>query len=264
MKKWMLTVLATLCVLAARPLWSVTLPTLQPSDIKSVLSTVASDFAFRPVQPAASFGRVFGLSAGIIGSMSSTSRITYLIGTNTPNLIGGALYLAAQIPWGIAAEIGVLPTMSLSGGQLGTFGGDIRWTFSDSRPSLPLDMALRGMFTSGSFSYSQMLSGNPISVAYSGSVYGLNVQASKRILFVFEPFGGLGFIAQNSSLSATGSTSLFGSGFSSGTTKVTGSDSSLWWIVGIAVHPLPLFSVNFEYDNMFALSSYLLKASLTF
>ncbi len=239
------------------------LPSLNDGDIQPVTSTIASDLVFRPVEPSSSFGKIWGLSAGVIGSLSSTSRIQYLIGNNPSTIPGGALYLALQLPYGIAIETGLLPNINISALNVYNYGGDVRWTLSDALKYFPLDVAARIMMSWGGISYNETLSGGNLKVDTTVNTFGLNLQASKIILAVFEPYGGVGFISQSSTLTAVGTTSLFGASFPTGTTKATSSDNSVWWILGIKLHPLPVFGIGFEYDNAFGISSALAKVSLT-
>jgi hypothetical protein len=217
--------------------------------MNAIFQTLASATAFRPVQPASSDG-IWGFSLGITALQASTNQITALIGTGTPQVYDAELSGMVQFPFGLALELGMLPTMNISGVNVGRFGGDVKWTFTDLFfSSLPFSSALRVSYTTSSLSYSQPLNGGTVNVAYNSNIVGGNLSISKKFLFI-EPFVGYGLLSHSSTLSGNGTANLFDTNFAAGTTSVTGSGSSGWFQVGVEFK-LGFAILAAEYDNMF-------------
>jgi len=225
------------------------LPTLDPSQTDAVFRTLASGVAFRPVQPASSDG-IFGFSLGLTALQASTNQITSLVGPGTPNLYDGDISGTLQFPFGLALEVGWLPSVTISGISVSRLGGDIKWTFTDLLFSnLPFSAALRAAYTTAYLSYSQALNGGSVNVNYNSNISAGNLSLSKKFLFI-EPYVSYGLIQYTATLSGTGTANLFDGNFPVGTTSINGTGSSGWFQVGVQFK-VGFVSLAAEYDNMF-------------
>src|SRR4051812_46030159 len=76
------------------------LPQLQNLDqaqAESAAKTFSSSVAFRPVEPASTYGRFWGVSAGVIGSATSTGSLGQALGTPDLKVLPGAdIFLGIQ------------------------------------------------------------------------------------------------------------------------------------------------------------------------
>jgi hypothetical protein len=136
------------------------------------------------------------------------------------------------------------------------------WTFSELF-SFPVDAAVRGCYTNGALSYTQPLNGGTENVGYNTNIVGGNLMFSKKIAFILEPYVSYGLLSHSSTLSGTGSSSLFNGNFPPGTTSISNSGSSGWLQLGAQLK-LGFFSIAAEYDNLFLDDTYSGRLALNF
>lgn len=247
--------------------WADAIPQLQSlveSQAKVVLETFAADTAFRPVEGPSSYGRFWGVSAGVIGIATSPKKLEDALGIqNAPWIPGGDLFVGLQAPLGFGAEFGFLPKLNINGLRASKFGGDLKWN-ADAvvGPLLPVDLAIRAMLTSTTIDFDQVIQGISGSVGVKSTVWGLNASVGRRFFYVLEPYLGLGYIHQTGKVSAAGSIPVFD-------TTLTAADSweysssSLWFYGGLQLRLLvPTFSV--QYDSVFGVNTISAKLAVKF
>jgi hypothetical protein len=234
---------------------------LDPGQVDPFFKTMAADLAFRPVQPAASYG-LWGISAGLTGISTSTTQSSALANSGTTSLYAGDVSLGVGIPFGIAIEVGLLPTLSTSGSSFARLGGDVKWTFTDVLSKGFFDGAVRAMYTNASIGTSQSANGGNINLNYSTTITGANLSLSKSLLFL-DPYISYGLAQQVSNLSETGSGNIFNNSFAPGTSSVASNSSSGWFQLGVQLKLL-LLTAAIEYDNLFGSDSYAARVGLTF
>jgi len=233
-------------------------PQLDATMTDSLFRAIGSTIAFRPIEPASSLGKVFGIQVGLGATAVDASSIASITGSSA-FLPFADLQVGVSIPMGITFEFGLLPSLTLSGASFSRYGGALKWTATDTVFSaLPFDMAVRVSYSSAAISGSQTLQGVNITANYSSGILGAQVLVSKNF-FVLEPYLGLGLMNHSSSLSGAGSVSLF----QTGTTAVSGSDMSAWIQAGLLLK-LAVFGIGAEYDNVLGYSSYSGKFSFRF
>ena len=242
-----------------------TLTNLGSAQVDAVLTDFGANFVFRPLEPASSYGRIWGLSVGVIGSLADSSAIRANIpGTEglkyTPN---AEIYLGAQFPLGIAAEFGFFPSLSVGGFKIHSIGGDLKWTFTDlvKAKSLPVDVALRVMYAGAGLSYAQTISGVADTISYSSSSFGTNLSVSKKFLLL-EPYLGLGYLHTSSTLSDTGAITLFQSTVSL-TDSFSDTHGGIWFYAGLQF-TLLIATFSAEYDDMYGVSAGAIKVAFRF
>jgi hypothetical protein len=244
-----------------------TLPTVDSTMTDPIFRTMASGFLFRSVEPASDLGKTWGLYFGADVTATSTSAVSNIMsGLSSGYLPTGNLQIGLGLPKGITLEFGFVPTFTYSGTTVATYGGDLKWTLSRALfPKLPINVAVALGYTSANLNYSQALDSGTVAVNYGTSMESAMLQASVSIgiLFGLEPFAGVGVANANSTLSGTGTSSLFGSGFAAGTTSVSASNTSTWLQAGLLLR-LGILGIAGEYDYVFGLSSYNIKTTFRF
>jgi hypothetical protein len=239
-----------------------TLPQLDPSQIDPLAKALSADVIFRPVEPASSYGHA-GFSIGVTATATDTKNIQSIIGSGTQYIPAVEAVATVQIPFGLAAELGYLPDTTYSGGTLSRIGGDLRWTLTDVMfTKFPLNVALRGMISSGHVNYNQALSGGNVNVDYKTNLSGFNVSVSRAFL-IFEPFVGYGLAEQSSTIVGAGTAQLFNTNFPVGTTSVTSAGSSSWFFAGLQVK-FGFLALGAQYDRVFDNDVYSGRMALRF
>ena len=219
------------------------LPQLSTTQTDPLFKNLAADLLYRPVEGATPLnkGKPWGFEVGVTGAVTDASSIASIIGTGTPILPGGSFNIDLGLPQGFGVEFGFIPTLSYSGTSFSSVGGDVRWNFSELFPAFPVDLAARAIVSTASIASTQLLSGANVNINYGTTQFGLMVTAGKTFS-VIEPYMSLGLISQSSTLSYSGSTSLFGASFATGTTSVTGAAVSFLFNAGL--------QFNFKYFIM--------------
>jgi hypothetical protein len=242
------------------------LSNLDSNQVDAVFKDFGTGFVFRPLEPASDYGKIMGFSFGVIGSLSSSSDIRNTIPDTSglsymPN---AEIYLGVQAPLGLAGELGFLPSLSIGGFKVHSIGGDIKWTLNDVSQDVsrfPFSLAFRAMIASSGLSYGQTVSGVSDTISYSSLSYGTNLSISKRILFI-EPYVGAGYVRTNSTLSNTGSVTLFQTSVSL-TDSFSDSNSGVWLYGGVQLWLL-FPAVTLEYDDIYGAGAASVKVSFKF
>jgi hypothetical protein len=241
-----------------------TLPQLSTTQTSPTFSTLGAGLFYRPVEPASDFGRLTGFSAGVsVNGVSTTAVAGIFTGMTTPFLPTGMIQLALGLPNGFSLEGGFVPSLTYQGSNFSNYSGGIKWTLSRSVFSKsPIDIAVRVNYTNAALSYTQPIAAGTVSVRYSTGMISSNLVFSRNFIFI-EPFVGAGFISSASSLTGTGTASLFGASFPVGTTSVNDNQLTAWLHGGVKLH-LTLLKLSASYDWLFGITSWSLKAALAF
>lgn len=239
-----------------------TLPVLTTEQTDPVFKSLAGAFVFRDLEPASDLGKKFGLTVGVRASViDATALSTVVSGLNTPLLPSGDLQGAIGLPHGFTFEFGMIPTLTYQGTSFSEYSGAVKWTATRTfLPKLPFSLAARAAYTTANLSYAQSISGVDVSVAYSTTLLSFQAIVSRKFL-VFEPYLSLGFVTHSSSISSSGSASIFGTTFPVGTQSYSSSLMSFWPSAGLMIN-LFVLGISGEYSNLWGLGNYSLKVSL--
>lgn len=239
-----------------------TLQNLNESQTAAVFKTLGADLVFRPLEPASTFGDYFGFAIGVIGGLTSTNEIKPFISDAPSNIPTADIFLAVQVPFGLALELGFVPQLSLNTAKFQKFGADVKWTLTENLlESLPLDIAARFSYSRPELSYTELTSGNTLNVGFDSNITGFNISASKSFIFI-EPFVGLGYLSQNGTLKGTGTGNIFDTTYTA-SQSVSRSDSSMHFFLGGQLH-LAVMNLTLQYDNAFGISNYSFKLGAKF
>lgn len=226
------------------------LQNLTGTQVDAVFDNFGAALVFKPVEPAGAYGDIFGVAVGVIGGVASASKINNVIsGSNVSVVPNADIFLGAQAPFGLAIEIGFVPQRDFSDFSVRRFGFNAKWTLTKVvLTDFPFDIAARMMFGSSELSYRYTISGISDTATYDTNQWGFNLSIGKS-LFIVDPYIGLGFVNQSSTLSNGGNIPLFNTTVS--TARSYSKDkTSVWFYAGAEVK-LMLLTLGVQYDNVF-------------
>jgi hypothetical protein len=203
-----------------------TLDQLSQSDVNAISKEFASNFTHTILAPASSLGKIWGLEFGLMAGATqtpeidrvskiydSTSKISAL---PTAGFIGGV-----TIPFGISAELNMIPTVKTSSLSLRNMSYALKWELTSFAPLAPFNLALRVHGNNGELSYANVINNASTSnqdvlttVAWKNKSTGYNIEISKKLLFI-EPYVGYGKVNSITDIGLSGSTSVSIFSFSS-------------------------------------------------
>jgi hypothetical protein len=231
------------------------LPQLTPAQTQPVFNTLGSMLFFKPIEPASGYGKLWGLGIGVSANATSTSAISTVVsGLSTSVLPMADINAGITLPGGITLEAGYLPTFTYQNTTFGKTAFGAKWNINRALfTSLPFDIAVRAGITSGTLAYLQTSGGANINVNYSTSIFTANLIVSKNFVLV-EPFAGIGLANHSSTLSGTGTGTIFGAGYPAATTSITGTSATLWMHAGVLLN-LQFLRISASVDYAFGLVS---------
>ncbi len=233
---------------------------LSEQQLEAVFATLGSNFIFRPVEPPSAKADVFGISFGVIASTTSGKKLKDTFPTaNIPDQIpSGNIYLGVHAPWGLAAEIGVIPSTASSSGKISNIGANLKWTLSKNLLTfLPFDIALRGSYTKPSL----FVESGTSTLNYNSTITGGSLSIGKRFAFI-EPYIGFGSMKQEGKLNGSGTAELFGTTIQL-TLDQSKTHSTDLIFAGTQLH-LGFFNISVEYSKLFGIDNGALKLAFDF
>jgi hypothetical protein len=247
---------------------SVSFTNLTQSDFDKVSKEFSGNFMHHSVMGASSLGTIFGFELGLIGGMQKTPEIDALVKRADPskgvsNLIHAGLLGVVGIPFGLSAELVMVPKLSGGGGEFQYTSMGLKWTMTDELLAvIPFNIALRGTMTNSTFSFKQTISGGIEStVENKNSITGLQLLVSPR-LPIFEPYAGIGMMNAKNTLSVSGTGTVFDSSFTTAQ-SADSSPSSTQYLVGANVRLLVMV-LGLEVSSAFGATQTTGKFSFAF
>ena len=236
------------------------LDNLTVAEADEVSKEFSSNFIHTTVSPASPLGDVFGFEVGIIGGLTDSPAIDRLSKQVDPTsddidkLPHAAIYGAVSTPFGLTAELNLIPGVDVADVELQHVSLGVKWTFSKYLDFLPLDAALRLHGAKSEMSYSDVINnastGNTdvnATVAFDTTSLGANLTFSKKF-FIIEPYAGFGFIKNSTDISVEGSASISIFNFTTASTYETDS-SGFHYFLGANLN-LFIFKFGAEYSNV--------------
>jgi hypothetical protein len=236
---------------------------LSQSDFDKIMREFSASSSWHSATPPSSMGTLFGFELGLVAGTTYTPDIDAIVkqtsaGTDVKMLPHASLLGAVSIPFGITAEVMMLPKLDMSGLTYQQFGGALKWT--TGLMLLPVNLAVRGFMTKSELTFKQTVSTVDTTITQDGSVSGLQLMVSPKLIPIIEPYAGIGYLTASSKMTAVGSSSIFN--FTSGQSAES-KPTSTQFIVGADVRLL-LIGFGFEYERSFETESLSGKLSLKF
>lgn len=244
------------------------LSNLSLDNVDDTFKTFGALLNFRPMEPASSFGKYFGVSLGLEAHGTSSKKLGFIsnVGSFPKYLPDAYITGVIQAPFGLSAELGVFPARKFKDFRMEEYAANIKWTVNEVFFDwLPVDVAVRAGFASGKLIYTQTVSSIPVNIDYSQMLWNANLLVSKQLL-IFEPYLGAGFVHQNGTLtaSAAGTFNLFGTELPfSAANSVTQKRVVPNLFIGLQTH-IFFFNVTVHDDIQFGLNTFGFKLAFKF
>lgn len=242
-----------------------TFSNITSEDFDKITEDMSANFTHSSILGASKMGTVFGFQVGLVAAQTSTPRTNEIVqrnaGAELKSLYNAGLMAAVGIPMGIAFEAVMFPEVKSSGGQLSSTSLAIKYNINEVIPILPINVALRGVYTNSKFSFDQTVASVTSSVSNKNSVTGLQLLISPMLPMV-EPYVGVGLLNGSNELSVSGTTSVFDAAFSTAQTE-SRSKSTTQILAGVDVSLL-LIKFGVEYSQAFGTSRYAAKLAFGF
>jgi hypothetical protein len=236
---------------------------LTQAEFNKIMREFSANSSWHSVTPPSSMGNIFGLELGVVAGTTNTPDIDAIVkqtapGTDVKMIPHASLLGVVSIPFGITAEVMMLPKFDISGLTYQQYGGALKWT--TGLMVLPVNLAVRGFMTKSELTFKQTVSSVDTTITQDGSVSGLQLMVSPKLIPIIEPYAGIGYVSATSKMTAVGSSSIFG--FTSAQSAEF-KPTSTQLILGADVRLL-LIGFGFEYERSFETESLTAKFSLKF
>lgn len=216
-------------------------------DMKDIAGGFGSNFAHNSLMGASKLGTIFGFQVGLTAAQTNVKEIGKIVeregGSKLDSIYNAGLMAAVGIPFGISVEATVIPTMKADGTKISATSGAIKMNINEVIPVLPVNLALRGVYSTAELSFDQ--SGGKIK--NETTVTGAQLLFSPMIPLV-EPYVGIGVLNSENKLSATIS-GIFDPAFTTADSK-SKSVSGTQILAGVEVNLL-LLKLGVEYSSAF-------------
>jgi hypothetical protein len=263
-----LTWLATLFAFQAYAQSIPSLSNLSADQVRDVSDTFSSMVVFRPLEPASNFGinqgkegKKWGFAVGAqIGEVAALKMRSFYTGS-VPLLPTAQAVACFGWKYGLGIEFGMFPPIKFSGFSFREYGGNLKWTFTDLifPKKKPFHLALRAGYSLSTMEFATTISGVETGVSFTTKVITTSVAASKQF-GVIEPYVGMGYFRQSSTLGFSGTVSIFNQSFTVAQ-EVTSTTKYLYFYSGFQLHLVAL-ALSLEYDDIGGINGYHLKLGL--
>lgn len=250
----MRTLLVTLILLISRLTFAdPSFTSITDTDFNDIAKEMSANFTHNSMIGASKLGTVFGFQFGFTGAQTSSPKTNDIVkrnaGSELPSLYNAGLIAAVGVPYGISAEAVILPKLGSSGADLSSSSYALKVNVNDWLPILPVNLALRGVYSTAKFSFSQVISGLTATVENKTTVSGVQLLVSP-MMPIFEPYFGIGTLSGSNELSVTGTTgTVFDPTFSNSQSEKKNVSSSQIILGGEL--SLALFKMGLEYSQAF-------------
>ncbi len=236
------------------------------SDFTEIAKEMSANFTHNSMMGASKLGTVFGFQVGVVGAQTSSPKTNEIVkrnaGSELANLYNAGLMGAVGIPYGISFEAILLPKLGSSGADFSSSSYALKVNVNDWIPVLPVNLALRGVYSSAKLSFPQVISSLNATVENKTSVSGVQLLISP-MMPIFEPYFGIGSLSGSNELSVSGTTgTVFDSAYSTAQSEKK-SVSSTQIIVGAELS-LALFKFGAEYSQAFGTNRMGIKIGMGF
>lgn len=240
------------------------LDSISEDDMKTITKAMGANFTHNSMLGASKMGTIFGFQVGLVGAQTDVSDLNDIAkreGGKIESLYNAGLMGAVGIPFGIAFEAVIVPTLKADDAKLASNSFAIKWNINDVIPILPVNLALRGFTSNASFKFSQTVSSTLQTVENETSVSGAQLLFSPMFPLI-EPYIGVGMLNAKNKLSVTGSTSIFDTAYTAATSN-SETVSGTQVLAGVDIN-LVLLKIGLEYSSAFDNQRYGFKLGFGF
>lgn len=242
-----------------------TFDNITSNDFENISKEMSANFAHSSILGASKMGTVLGVQVGLVAAQTASPKTDAIVkreaaGSELPNMYNAGLLVAVGIPFGIAFEGVLIPETGSNGAKISTTSLGVKYNINDVIPVLPVNLALRGVYTISQFKFDQTQGAVNTSIKNKNSMYGVQLLISPMLPIV-EPYAGLGYLSATNTLEATGS-AVFDPSYTSGSSE-TKNISSTQILAGVDINLL-LIKLGAEYSQAFGTNRYAAKIAFGF
>lgn len=239
---------------------------LSQDEANKISKEFSANFVHTSVAPASRLGSIFGFEVGLVAGATSTPEIEKTAkridsSTDIPMIPHAGVLGRVSVPYGVTFEMSLLPEATASGITVENLTYAIQYT-PDFLSFLPVAVAAKLHGSSGKISFAQQIGSDANGkVAVDTSSIGFDIMTSANLL-IFEPYAGIGYVKTDTDIktTASGGGSIFS--FSS-TDNFNSKNDGLHFFAGTELNLL-IFNIGLEYANVFGVSKYSGKLSVSF
>jgi len=258
------TLVASVVVTVSSAFADPTFTSITEKDFEDITKDFSANFTHNSMMGPSNMGKILGFQVGLVAAQTKADKTNDIVkrnsGSDLPNLYNAGVMGALGIPFGIAGEVVMMPKMSASGVSLSSTSLALKWNIDEVVPVLPVNVALRGVYSTANLKFDQTVSAVTSSVESKTNVSGVQLLISPK-LPIFEPYAGVGMLTGSNDLSVSGS-SIFDSSYSTSQSEKK-SVTSTQILLGAEVSLL-LLKFGVEYSQSFGANRYGLKLALGF
>ena len=181
-------VFSVLCLLGSSAFAATSFTNVTQDDYNNITKEFSANFTHSSVTGASTLGKIFGIELALVGGSTASPNISSIVqrsgGSSISNLIHGGVLIGASVPFGISGELVTIPKMSSSDASFQLSSLAVKWTMDEVFTVLPFNLALRGLYSTSKFSFSQTISGLDSTVSNDNKVTGLQLLASPKLPFL--------------------------------------------------------------------------------
>ena len=265
MKKTYMILASTILMMASQSFANIALTDISERDLEAIVQEFSSNFAHTTVTGANTEGSIFGFQVGLIGGLTNTTNLDKLVkevdpSADTAYFPHGGLFGVVSVPMGFTLEALLIPGLNAAGADFSSTGMALKWTLTETIP-LPVDIALRGHYTTTQLEYNQVIGGVPTDVEYSNTTMGLQAILGVN-LRIIKPYIGVGTIQGDGEITVKGTQTIFDSSFTT-SNKASKAVSDTQTLAGVEVSLL-LIKLGLEYSSQFGADRYTFKLAAGF
>ncbi|HEY1078874.1 MAG TPA: DUF6588 family protein [Bdellovibrio sp.] len=241
-----------------------TFTNINSQDFEDISKEMAANFTHNSMLGAAKMGSLLGVQVGLVAASTATPKTNDIVkrnsGAELSNIYNAGLLVAVGIPFGIAFEGVLLPETKASGASFSVTSLAVKYNINDVIPVLPLNLALRGFYSTANFKFDQTVSSVNSSVENKTTVSGVQLLLSPMTPLI-DPYVGVGVVNASNTLEASGS-AIFDPSYTSSQSEsknLTGTQI----LAGVDLNLL-LIKIGAEYSQAFGTSKYGLKLAVGF
>ncbi|NUN06515.1 MAG: hypothetical protein HUU57_12220 [Bdellovibrio sp.] len=240
------------------------LSNVSSQDFEDISKEMSANFTHNSMLGAAKMGTLLGVQVGLVAASTSTPKTNDIVKRNADaelsNIYNAGLLVSVGIPFGIAFEGVLLPETKASGASFSVTSLAVKYNMNDLIPILPLNLALRGFYSTANFKFNQTISSVDSSVENKTSISGLQILLSPMTPLI-DPYVGIGLLNASNTLEASGS-AIFDPSYTTSQSE-TKNISGTQFLAGVDLNLL-LFKIGAEYSQAFGTSKYGLKLAVGF
>ncbi len=260
MFKTLLLLLIPASVFAGSPQFT----SITDSDMTDITKGLGANFVHNSMMPASKMGTIFGFQLGVVAAQTAVPKINDIVKRNTGASLNDAynagIMGAVGIPFGISFEAVIMPTLKSNSASASASSFGLKWNINDVIPILPINLALRGIYSSADFSFDQTISAATETVKNTTTVSGVQLLLSPMIPVV-EPYVGVGLLTAKDTLKFSGKTQFDPTFSTSQEESKTVSGTQI--LAGVELN-LMVLKLGAEYSNAFGNSRYGIKLAFGF